>query len=606
LLFYNDVGLSLSADEEATVDMARRNRISQWAFATRAILGRFHLWLEDVDVTWVRGGPGRLESFVGQGLEASFIMTAAVTALGTRLFGRYGEGRGLDKVGLNRVKKDADAVSAYAMSEALWYLTRALPENHAVMVSLGEGLMPKVGETPEMGSNPLLGFGRVYARPQVARFLDRRVHHLINDPSYGWEQFWSEVQAAGITVWGAAIDTLENTSRFAKGDPTGPLAVLHVFDQPLRVSLPYEGYMGTLVLPRAVVETAEERSLLVDYSTPRERVFEAIRATYPELAPDHIHIWTLGGKSREGRIGTLWAEWRALGVHLVEDGFQLPSGMPAFTESGTYAPMFAVGSRRAADGSLHLFLIDGYAASAEALQAASLDPVLDTRTSMCLFSPRFDVPWERERHIMRLDPEDPAFPSRLAGVLGRDTGSDETEEYRGILRHARRAGLPVERRTLTADDFFPKKEWDGLALAGAMLPDPYTGNPGVEEVAPGVYRVVTTAASARGVLRVALTLRLVESMAESRLVFSPLLDRFYAGQDYRTRPVKISDSGRIRNELQTWCSQALEYFNEDGIRVHLDRVDDAVLPPEKRAFIREVLLWYKANHPIWFAWLEVG
>ena len=588
------------------MDMARRNRISQWAFDTRAILGRFHLWLEDVDVEWVRGGPGRLESFVGRGLEASFVMTAAVTALGTRLFGRYGEGRGLDKAGLNHVKKDADAISAYAMSEALWYLTRGLPENHAVMVSLGEGLMPKVGETPEMGSNPLLGFGRVYARPQVARFLDRRVHRMINDAAYGWEQFWGEVQAAGITVWGAAVDTLENTTRFAQGDPTGPLAVLHVFDQPLRVSLPYEGYMGTLVLPGAVIETAEERSLLVDYSTPRERVLEAIRATYPELTPEHIHVWTLGGRSRERRIGALWAEWRALGVHLVEDGFQLPSGMAAFTDSGTYAPMFAVGTHRAADGSLHLLICDGYAASAEALQAASLDRVLGTRTSMCLFSPRFEVSWERERHVMRLDPEDASLSSTLAGVLGRDALPEEVEEYRSILRHARRADLPTDRRTLVAGDFFPKKEWEGLALAGAMLPDPYTGSPGVEEVSPGVYRVVTLAASGRGLLRVALTLRLVESMAESRLVFSPLLDRFFSGQDYRTRPVKISDSGRIRNELQTWCSQALEYFDEDSIRVHLDRVDDAVLSPEKRAFIREVLLWYKANHPIWFSWLEIG
>ena len=43
----------------------------------------------------------------------------------------------LDKAGINRVKKDADAVSAYALSEALWYLTRSLPENHAVLVSLG-------------------------------------------------------------------------------------------------------------------------------------------------------------------------------------------------------------------------------------------------------------------------------------------------------------------------------------------------------------------------------------------------------------------------------------------------------------------------------------
>ena len=588
------------------MDMARRNRIAQWAFDTRSILGRFHLWLEDVEETWVRGGPVRDLSFVGRSLEASFVMTAAVTALGTRLFGRYGEGKGLDKAGLNRVKKNADAVSAYAMSEAMWYLSRALPENHAIMVSLGEGLMPKVGETPEMGSNPLLGFGRVYARPQVARFVDQRVHRLINNPEYGWGEFWGELQAAGITVWGTAIDTLENTSRFAKGDPTGPMAVLHVFDQPLKVSLPYEGYMGMLVLPRAVADTAAEQSLLLDYTTPRARVFEAIRATYPDLAPERVHVWTLGGRSRAARIGSLWAEWRALGVHLIEDGFQLPNGMAAFNESGTYAPSFAVGTHRDGEGRLHLFFCDGYAASAEALQAASLDPVLGTFTSMCLFSPRFEVPWERERNVMRLDPEDGELATRLAAVLGRASGAAEVEAYRSALRHARRAGLPVQRRTLTADDFFPKKDWDGLALAGFMLPDPYSGCAGVEEVSEGVYRVVTVAASARGVLRVTLTLRLVESMTESRLVFSPLLDRFFAGQNYRTRPVKISDSGRIRNELQTWCSEALEYLSDDGIRVNLDSVDDAVLSPEKRAFIREVLLWYKANHPIWFRWLEVG
>ena len=34
---------------------------------------------------------------------------------------------------------------------------------------------------------------------------------------YDWDDFWREIEAAGITVWGAAVDTLENTSRFAKG-----------------------------------------------------------------------------------------------------------------------------------------------------------------------------------------------------------------------------------------------------------------------------------------------------------------------------------------------------------------------------------------------------
>jgi hypothetical protein len=39
--------------------------------------------------------------------------------------------------------------------------------------------------------------------------------------------------------------------------------------------------------------------------------------------------------------------------------------------------------------------------------------------------------------------------------------------------------------------------------------------------------------------------------------------------------------------------------------VHFDRIDDTVLPPDKKDLIREVLEWYKANHPIWFKWLEM-
>jgi len=87
-------------------------------------------------------------------------------------------------------------------------------------------------------------------------------------------------------------------------------------------------------------------------------------------------------------------------------------------------------------------------------------------------------------------------------------------------------------------------------------------------------------------------------------VFSPLLVRFLSGVDHTRRPVKISDSGRIRNELQTMLSQALEYEG-DGVRVHFDRVDDKVMPREKQAKIRSVLEWYKANHPVWFEWLEI-
>jgi hypothetical protein len=78
-----------------------------------------------------------------------------------------------------------------------------------------------------------------------------------------------------------------------------------------------------------------------------------------------------------------------------------------------------------------------------------------------------------------------------------------------------------------------------------------------------------------------------------------------SGVDYTTRPVKVSDSGRIRNELQTMLSQALEH-DGDTVRVHFDRLDERVVPREKQETIRKVLTWYRANHPVWFDWLEIA
>src|SRR5256714_4715933 len=203
----------------------KRNLIAQWAFDTRPVLLRFHLWLEDVEVERKQLGPVSAVTFTPRGIARCLAMTSAATALGTRLFGNFGEGKGKDKAAYNQVKKSADAISAYVMSEGLWHLTRTLPENHAIMVSLGEGLMPKAGETPEMGANPLLGFGRVYARPEVARVVDAATRRMLNDPKHRFDDFYEGLRKLGITVWGAAVDTLENTSRFAEGKPTGPMSV---------------------------------------------------------------------------------------------------------------------------------------------------------------------------------------------------------------------------------------------------------------------------------------------------------------------------------------------------------------------------------------------
>ncbi len=596
----------MNQEKSEAMEQERRNRTAQWVFDTRPILGRFHLWLEGVEEHWQSSDDGEEQSFTGGALTRALVMAAAVTALGTRLFGRFGEADGLDEGGVNRIKKHADAVSAYALSEALWYLTRNLPENHAVMVCLGEGLMPKAGEAADMGSNPLLGFGRVYARPEVAKFLDRRVHRLINHPDYRWQDFMREVQEARVTIWGATIDALENTSRFAKGKTTGPMTLLHLHDQPLQVTTPYEGYFGNLVLPREVVDHAARRSIFLGFHTPRRIVLDAVHQVYPEVPPERIHVWTLRGEAREQRIGGLWNQWRELGVHLVEDGWCCPGGGETFNESGTYAPVWRVGRFDDADGRASLFLCDGYSASAEAIQAASLDPVHDNRTSISILSSIFKLSVEREQEVMRLDAESATFGEDLAAVAGTELAPEMVERYRASIREARDAGLPLDRANVTVDDFFPLKRWRLLAVNGFMLPDPFTGSPGVEEVADGLYRVAVRAATRSDVGNVTLTLRLGDSFEDSRLVFSPLLDRFYSGQDYRTRAVKVSDSGRIRNELQTLCSDALEYFGEESMRVHFELIGEAVMSPDKKRFIREVLEWYKRRHPIWFQWLEIA
>jgi hypothetical protein len=583
----------------------KRNLIAQWAFDTRPVLLRFHLWLEDVEVERAQAEPVSALTFTPRGIARCLAMTSAATALGTRLFGDFGGGAGQDKATYNQIKKAADAVSAYVMSEGLWHLTRTLPENHALMVCLGEGLMPKAGETPEMGANPMLGFGRVYARPELARTVDRRVRRLLNEPGHTFEQFHGWLQSRGVTLWGAAVDTLENTSRFVEGKTTGPMAVFHLFDSPLRLARPYESYMGCLTVPAAVADAAEAASVLLDYRTPRKQVTEAIEAAYPGIRREHIHVWTLRGKSRVARLGPLWEEWEQLGVHLVEDGWKAPSGLEVFTDSGTYAPTFLVGSWRDQAGATHVFLCDGYAATAEAVQAASLSDVLGVHATMAMFSPSFALPCHVEARLMQLDPDHPDFARRLGELIGgRQVDAGRVRTYAEAIHEATVSNMPLGHRVLRADDFLPQKNWNVLACVGYMCDDPYTGAPGVTQVADRVYRVTTRLVTRKASSRITFTLRLMETFEATRQVFSPLLVRFLSGVDHTTRPVKISDSGRIRNELQTMLSQVLEHDGE-RIRVHFDRINEKVMPREKQAAIRKVLEWYKRNHPVWFHWLEV-
>ena len=593
-----------------TTELKKKNLIAQWAFDTQPILGRLHLWLEDVSIEWIKGDTGNelidSISFVDDRTERMLAMTSAVTALGTKLFGRYGEGADLDKQGLNQVKKDADAISAYVMSESLWYLSRTLPENHAIMVCLGEGLMAKAGETAEMGANPLLGFGRIYARPGVAKFLETCVSKMINDKEYTWEEFRHEVSLKDISIWGAAIDTLENTSRFAKGKETGPLTVLHLFDQPLAISDQYEGYVGSLILPREIVENAADESLLVNYFTPRKKVMEAIQITYPDIKPENVHVWTLTGKSREKRIGKLWQQWKDCGADLVDNNFVLPTGFNLFTDSGTYAPTFAVKTWEDKDQKKHLFLIDGYAASAEAIQAASLSSVLDIEVSMAVLSSKFVMSFEKDAAVMKLNPYSDNFSHQFKQDISDDSSLDEEvlSSYRESIIMAQKAGIPLKRKILSIDDLIAEKKWRTIATGGYMLPDPYSGNPGVKQIAEDIYAVTVRISTETGDKKITFTLRLIDGYEQSKLVFSPLLNRFLKGEDYKIRGVKISDSGRIRNELQTLCMDALEYSGNKMILV-FSKISRAVISEEDQKKLKEILLWYRTNHPVWFEWLEI-
>ena len=518
-------------------DIDKRNLIAQWAFDARPVLLRFHLWLEDVEVERSQEGAVSDHAFAPRGIARCLAMTSAATALGTRLFGGFGEGAGRDKVTYNQVKKAADAISAYVMSEGLWHLTRSLPENHAIMVSLGEGLMPKAGETPEMGANPLLGFGRVYARPEVASIVDRRIRRLLNEPGHTFEQFHDWLQRRGITLWGAAVDTLENTSRFAEGKSTGPMAVFHLFDSPLVLSRPYESYMGCLTVPRRVVEAADRASLLLDYRTPRAQIVQAIEAAYPGVQREHIHIWTLRGKSRAVRLGPLWREWTALGVHLVEDGWQTPAGFPVFTDSGTYAPTFLVGSWKDTEGATHVFLCDGYAATAEAMQAASLSEVLDVDCSMALFSSTFNQPCHVEGQLMQLDPDAPDFTRRISALLGgQEVEVGTVQSYASAIREAAASNLPMERPALRPGDFLPQKNWHVLASTAYICDDPYTGSSGVTQLDDGVYRVTTRLATRRAGSNISFTFRLMEPLDDGQARLQPAARPLHVGRGSHHAP----------------------------------------------------------------------
>jgi hypothetical protein len=141
-----------------------------------------------------------------------------------------------------------------------------------------------------------------------------------------------------------------------------------------------------------------------------------------------------------------------------------------------------VGARTYDSGKTQLFICGGYAASAVAMQAASLAPLLDVQAFVSVFTPNFKLPYDREHHIMSIPPEAEDFQSRPEEVIGEPVDDEKREKYREMIHEALDAGIPVNKPCIQADDFFPEKQWEVLAVSGYMQPDPYSGSPGVEIV----------------------------------------------------------------------------------------------------------------------------
>lgn len=570
----------------------QRNRTADWVSYTQPVLGRFHLRLEGVEDS----APDTPPTFAGVRMERQFAVSAAVTALGTWLYGGLGAGRGKDQATVNALKKRADANSAYILSEGLFFSTRSLPENHALLVSLGEGWMPKAGETAEQGANPQIAFGRVFARPEVARTVQRNVCRLIKGS--GWDRFRAAMQQEHLTIWGAAIDNLENTSRFTRGEPTGPMVVFHLFNQPLTLTQPYECYMGAITLPLAVVDAAKKESVAIHYLTPRTKVLTAIRGAYPDIPAERIHVWTLGGSSRRRRLSKLWEEWRALGVHLVEDGWRFADdGDRVFTDSGTYAPVHRAGVFEHG-GERHLFLTDGYASLAEAIQGASLDRDRAQRTLLCPFTPEFSESYEQEARLMAIQANHrEELRRQIEESLERAVSEAEVDRYEAMLAAADAANLPRSRRVLTIRDFLETQKWQCLSITAAILDDPYSGMPGVRMEENGCFRVTVRLVGGGVERRLELTFRLELANGQARKAFVPLLDRLYTTESYASRAIKSSDVGRILNELRTWHWNSVANEEDGSVRVNLDGVDAAVIPAAKRRFIVRTLEQYKRDYP---------
>lgn len=81
--------------------------------------------------------------------------------------------------------------------------------------------------------------------------------------------------------------------------------------------------------------------------------------------------------------------------------------------------------------------------------------------------------------------------------------------------------------------------------------------------------------------------------------------RYGSNEMNRARPPRWARTRCFASAASPDDAVAGPRIRRDTARAHVDRLDEGLVPGEEPEILRRALTWYRANHPVRFAWLEI-